>query len=399
MKKVMLITQHFPPEIGAASNRVQNIIEELNCKNIKVFVVTSKPSYPNTSLYKDNNIKNYRSEKCYVYRSPVVTLPISEKKQRIINMLLFLFYALIITPFLCFRHSVKVCITTSPPFTINFIGLLLKIVFRRYWILEARDLWPDSMIAVDAIKKDHTVFKLLKGFELLFYRNANRIVVVTNKSKQIIENQGISENKIFIVTNGIPNWIPKKLNLPVKVSDETFNICYIGNVGLSQNLKVIIDAAAKLQEFENIHVYIVGEGLNKIFLKQYAKQLGLNNVYFINGITERKELAKWYLKTNIGIVSLRESPLYRTVIPSKIFEYAAFHIPILFIGSGEAEELIKRNNLGETVQVNSNEIAEKIINIYQSMEFKNYQTNEEFLLEFSWKNLIEKYIEVIQLKE
>src|SRR5690606_12166744 len=104
---------------------------------------------------------------------------------------------------------------------------------------------------------------------------------------------------------------------------------YIGNLGYAQGLEKILEAA-RLLTGEGIHFYFVGEGLAKEKLQKLAREWKLDNVTFIPGVTDKGRLLQWYLTADVGLVSLKPSPLFETVIPSKLFEYGALGVPILY---------------------------------------------------------------------
>lgn len=400
MKRLLIISQHYPPEIGAASNRMDHVVRHLLKNNFEIYLVTSKPNYPNPSLYKsvkyDDNLSNLK-----VYRSPIFTVSISEKASRLLNQVIFLIYAIVISLFICVRFSIKSCLTTSPPFLINFVGFLMKKFLGIKWTMEVRDLWPDSMVAVKAMEPSTLIYRLLKKLEKLFYKSSDRIIVVTKSTKEILISNDIPEKKVHIITNGIPDWakLPETLNIRNINKKDPLNVIYIGNIGFSQGLGQILDVAEQLNDYTNIHFYFVGEGLDKKNLLKMSIEKGLLNVHFIKGITDKKELFYWYSKADLGIVSLKESELFKSVIPSKIFEYAAMKVPILFIGSGEAAKLIRGFELGYVVS-SGYQLKHQIIDLYQQkLDFPTSFSEEHnhFLNKYSWKNLIKKYIEVFEV--
>jgi glycosyltransferase involved in cell wall biosynthesis len=400
MNKILIISQHFPPEIGAASNRLNQMVQQFKQNKLDVYVITMKPNYPNPRLYTKHMMEEVDSNiNIHLYRSPIIRGNFSDKFLRLMNQILFILYAILVSTIITLKHSIKICITTSPPFLVNFVGLYCKLILRRKWILEVRDLWPDSLVAVNAVKKTSKLFKILKKWEMLFYKKSNQIVVVTNRTRTILISQGIDENKIHVITNGIPQWILKG-STGSNNQNDTFNVCYIGNLGLSQNLGILIDVANELKQDSKIKFYIIGEGLAKEALVSKTKQKHLNNVIFVPGITDKNELLKWYYQANLGIVSLNKTPLFENVIPSKIFEYAASGTYMLFLGKGEAAEIIEEYELGISIDPE----VKKVANIIQKFadQTNNLYTNSDkktvFLNKYSWENLIKKYIEIIDIE-
>ena len=202
-----------------------------------------------------------------------------------------------------------------------------------------------------------------------------------------------------VITNGVPDWITS-VDQADQQPKQTMKVMYIGNLGLSQNLGIVLDAANRLKAHEQIEFYFIGEGLDKEQLIRKARQLQLSNVHFIDGVTDKRQLAQWYLQADLGIVSLKKAQLFKSVIPSKVFEYAGLNVPIMLIGDGEVAEMIERYELGFSVDVDISKVSEAILGFYQRWKEtdQNHVTNphrDRFKHDFSWEHLIQKYIQVL----
>ncbi len=398
MKNILMVSQHYPPEIGAASNRSAHIVSHLLKNGYHIDLITSKPNYPNPVIYQSLAYEEMEHERLNIYRCPVLpgSFPLLS---RLLNQLFFLFFALWTALLICLRQSINKCVTTSPPFAVNVIGMFVSKVLRIPWVMEVRDLWPDSMIAVGAIRESHPLYKLFKRLEHAFYRCSRHIVVVTYHTRELLIQQGIPPNKMTVITNGVPDWITS-VDQADQQPKQTMKVMYIGNLGLSQNLGIVLDAANRLKAHEQIEFYFIGEGLDKEQLIRKARQLQLSNVHFIDGVTDKRQLAQWYLQADLGIVSLKKAQLFKSVIPSKVFEYAGLNVPIMLIGDGEVAEMIERYELGFSVDVDISKVSEAILGFYQRWKEtdQNHVTNphrDRFKHDFSWEHLIQKYIQVL----
>lgn len=430
MNKLLVISQHFPPEIGAASNRMEQLTLRLAQRGWTLYVVTAQPSYPEPALYQDVSDEGERDRLrqmgIHLFRTPSVARLLSGKAARAANQLLFLAFALLISLWICLRHRVGICLTTSPPFPVNLVGWFLATFFRVKWVMEVRDLWPDSLLAVTRIQASHPLFKLLKRLERLFYRTARQVVVVTQAFKEQLVQSGVPEHKLAVITNGIPDWVwpylrekegrkeessPSHLHQDPLDEAEMIRVVYIGNLGLAQGLEQILKVAQFFdrqnvpKERDNgdqqppgtgsIHFYFVGEGLAKPHLMEQAKKEGLTNVHFIPGQTDKQTLAAWYQKAHVGVVCLKPDPLFNTVIPSKVFEYGAWGLPILFIGSGEGAEVVQKYGLGLRVDYDTIAIIEGLLTLFRQFRERNRSQVEQFRRDFSWDVLIEDYISLL----
>lgn len=395
-KKLLIITQHYPPEIGAASNRLEHLSRHLQSNGYQVYVLTSQPKYPNKTLYNKMSFKQVEQGR-YIYRVPVLTIGKNNILTRIIQQISFLIVALCFSVYLGIRYKIRICITSSPPFLINFFGLLFKLMPNNQWIMEVRDLWPDSLLAVSKVKSTSILFKILKQMEHYFYSKATKIVVVTRHAKKLlINNLGIEDDKIFVVTNGIPDWI-KYSKIKKDESEKEFRIVYAGNLGISQNLFQVLEVAEILTSYPDIKFTFIGDGLEKTKLINYAVKKNLFNVHFVPPVLQKEELIEWYDKSHMGIVSLHDTDFFTNVIPSKLFEYGAVGLTILYVGSGEGAQLVREYNLGTIVDHNPKEIAKKILE-YRNSKRKIQSTIDRFRNDYSWDNICKRYIELIEDK-
>jgi len=439
MNRLLIISQHFPPEIGAASNRMEQLTSRLARRGYTLYVVTAKPSYPEPALYRNVSFKaeqeRLRQTGIHLYRTPSVSRLFSGKASRAANQLLFLVSALFLSLFICLKHSVRICLTTSPPFPVNLIGWFLARVLKVRWVMEVRDLWPDSLAAVAGWKESSFLFGLLKRLEHQFYRTAHRVVVVTDRFRDKLIQAGVPAKRIAVITNGIPDWVERyRQEREPSVEQEKperhtpgqpdggprgvqegrgkgngqpqeFRAVYIGNLGMAQGLEQILQVARQMKEEQEgqgpVQFYFVGEGLAKTELARLAKEWGLSNVHFIPGQTDKKELAKWYREADVGLVSLKPDPLFTTVIPSKVFEYAAWGLPILFIGAGEGAEVVEKYGLGRSVDYDTIAIKEGLLALLKEKrapdprDAEHQKHVEQFRNRFSWDTLINDYIDLL----
>lgn len=399
MNKVLIISQHFPPEMGAAANRLKQLTEGLAEKGFKLYVVTSRPSYPEPAVYEQMDWQAHhdemRSRGIQIYACPAVTRLLRGKAGRAANQLLFLFLAWWLSLYILLRHRVKLCLTTSPPFPVNLIGFTLSLLLGVRWVMEVRDLWPDSLLALTDMKESSLLFKVLKGLEHRFYHRAETVVVVTRRFKAILQSRGIGGEKIDVITNGIPGWIGEEERSrgesPLYEGERSFfKVVYIGNLGYAQGLEKILEAA-RLLTGEGIHFYFVGEGLAKEKLQKLAREWKLDNVTFIPGVTDKGRLLQWYLTADVGLVSLKPSPLFETVIPSKLFEYGALGVPILYIGRGEGAEIVEKYGLGFRTASDAQAIKAALEKLHQEKFRPDEKLVNQFREDYSWRRLIDQY--------
>lgn len=397
MRKIMMITKHFPPEIGAASNRAYHIADHLEKKDYRIYIITSVPAYPNKKIYRDTEQK--LSLNAAIYRLPSFGWFGFQFAERFFNPIIFMMMSIIVAVYLRFKHSVKTVITTSPPLVINIAGILLKRVFNIKWIVEVRDLWPESLVAINPEYKTRILFKILQTISDISYKASDRIVTVTHSAKQILISKGYSSNKISVVTNGVPDWAIQSAKISLKESTDkdpsrdVFHISYIGNIGMAQDFKLLIQVAEQLKHRRDIQFNFIGEGIQRNKLQLMKEQLQLDNVHIFEGVIDRKKLIDRYLMTDVALITLKKSKFFETVIPSKLFECGSLKVPVVFIGDGEAADLIRKYRLGIVSEHRANDVVKAILDLISTDGHRetNDAVYDKFMQSFNWKHLIEEY--------
>ena len=254
---------------------------------------------------------------------------------------------------------------SSPQFFTGIAGWLLAFMRRRPFVLEVRDLWPASIDAVGA-SKHKWVLKFFEKIELFLYRHAQSIVVVTEAFRANLTARGISKNKITVVPHGVdlnhyrPE--PKDERLAREHGlNHKFVVGYMGTHGMAHALAAVLDAAEILKNETNVHFLFVGDGAEKDRLVLKARELHLPNVTFLPSCAKEKMPDYWSL-ASVALTHLKNQEVFKSVIPSKIFEAMAMGIPVLAaVPEGETTRLIREASAGLAVAPeNPQEIAQAI---------------------------------------
>jgi len=240
---------------------------------------------------------------------------------------------------------------TSPQFFAAVSARLLSFFKRKPWIMEVRDLWPESIAAVGAMKKESIAFRFLHWLEKHLYSSARNVVVVTDSFKTHISNLGIPAEKIEVIKNGVDSskFLPRQKDevlLKELELSEKFVIGYIGTHGMAHALDFILESAKDITD-KNIQLILQGDGAEKQNLVRKAKKLNLTNVIFLPFVS-KSEIVRYISLLDVALVNLKKSDTFKTVIPSKIFENACMQKPILHGVEGESKEIIEQYNAGVT---------------------------------------------------
>ena len=273
-----------------------------------------------------------------------------------------------------FVGKVDVVIGTSPQFFTVISAWALGLFKRVPFVFELRDVWPASITAVGAMRGSW-IINILEMLELFLYRQADLIISVTQSFKSDLQNRGVSADKIKVVLNGVD----LERYSPLQEKDESladkyelknkFVIGYIGTHGLAHALENIIEAAELITKEDNIRIVFAGGGADRSRLEKIVSERGLENIVMIPRQPKDQMPQVWSL-CDISLVHLKDSPLFKTVIPSKIFESMAMGLPILMaVPIGEATDIIEEYKAGINVSPGCpKELSEKFLALANDKE-------------------------------
>ena len=238
-----------------------------------------------------------------------------------------------------------IMIATSPQFFCGLAGAISSLFRRGKFILEIRDIWPDSIATVDAIS-NKMILRILSIFERFMYYTANHIVAVGQGYKEELLARGVPAEKISVIPNGVDAdfFAPQQKEnrfRSVRNLQNKFICSYIGTIGMAHGLEVVLRAAKKLQAAGDTRTIflLVGDGARKSELERQVQEQGLFNVMF-TGLLPKQEMPEALAAADCCLVHLRDTALFRKVLPSKIFEMLSMEKPILMGVLGEAAQLV-----------------------------------------------------------
>lgn len=272
---------------------------------------------------------------------------------RFINMFLFAICFFVAGVFQ--RERPDVLIGSSPPLFTAFSAMLLAKVKKAVFILEVRDLWPDSLIDI-AGGRHKLLIKLLRWMEHVLYKEADKIIVLTEGIGDRIQQKGISRDKLFFLANGIdietvtlpsdPSYDRQKIRESLGISNEDFVCMYAGAHGPANDLVQIIYAMEMLKKEHRIKIVLMGEGIEKPKLQQITKEKGLGeNVLFLSAVS-KSNVHKYLNCADAFLICLKDVPLFEGALPNKLFDYLLHEKLIITTVRGELLNFLERFNLG-----------------------------------------------------
>tara|TARA_B110000503_G_scaffold133627_1_gene211467 strand:- start:732 stop:1949 length:1218 start_codon:yes stop_codon:yes gene_type:complete len=398
--KILFLTDNFPPETNAPATRTYEHCLQWVKQGEDVTVITCFPNFPNGKVF--DSYKNKIYQKTNIDGITVIRVwsYIASNQgffKRISDFISYAFMAFIIGLF----QKTDIIVGTSPQFFTAISARFLAFFKRKPWIMEVRDLWPESIVAVGAISSSSLTYKFLEKIETYLYKSATKIVVVTNSFKNHINNRGVDDSMIHVVTNGVDKQkfipIPKNLDLLKKYNlEDKFIVSYTGTHGMAHALHFILDCAKEVKN-SKIHFIFQGDGAEKQNLINQAQKLKLTNVTFLPSVP-KDEVINFISICDVSLVNLKRSDTFKSVIPSKIFENASMTKPILLGLEGESKEIIKKYNAGITfIPENKISFLKALDNITNTENYLAYKIGcNKLLIDFNRIFLAKKMLAVIK---
>ena len=360
--RILFLSHYFPPEGNAPATRVGALTKRWVAEGHEVTVVTSAPNVPDGVVYDGytNRFKPQEEEVdgVRVFRVWTYLAPNKGSGRRILNYLSYMVSAVLKVLFL---RRPDVIIATSPQFFCGWAGVLSKWWYwmsrigaaRPRFVLEIRDIWPESIGAVEAMSQRSTIVRILEWLELRMYAAAHCIVTVGEGYRQRLLERGVPEAKMAIVMNGVDRdllerEIPDPGALRAEWGLEGKFVCsYIGTIGMASGLHVVLRAARILRDLgeDRIRFLAVGDGAVREDLENTVRSEGLDQVIF-TGRRPKEEMPAFLAASDLCFVHLKKTPLFETVMPSKIFEAMGMGKAILIGVEGEARKLVERSGAG-----------------------------------------------------
>jgi glycosyltransferase involved in cell wall biosynthesis len=372
---ILFLTDNFPPESNAPASRTFEHCREWVRAGHQVTVITCEPNFPKGKVFDGYRNRLWQQEVMSGIRVIRVWSYITANEgfvKRILDYQSFMLSATLAAPFV---RSVEVVVGTSPQFFTACAAYLVSRMKRIPFVFELRDMWPESIKAVGAMK-DSAVIRVLERIELFLYRKAAQIVTVTHAFKDTLIRRGIDGQKIEVVTNGVDlsHFSPQAKDAQLLAQhglDGKFVAGYIGTHGMAHALETLLDAAQTLQQTpgaENIRLLFLGDGARKVELAKQAQAMGLGNVLFLDAVPKDQVKRYWSI-LDVAVIHLRKTELFTTVIPSKLFECMGMGLPVLHGVAGESADIVVREKVGEVFESeNAQQLVEGLLRMRDQPE-------------------------------
>jgi colanic acid biosynthesis glycosyl transferase WcaI len=351
--RFLILTQYFPPEIGAAPTRLSALIRQLRNAGHDVEVVTAFPNYPTGKIapeyqgmfFRSENRENVVVHRTWLYATAGGGLP------RLLNYLTFA-----VTSLWGLARATKpdFLFVESPPLFLTPTAYFYSRLRNVPLILNVADLWPDAVIEMGLLKKGLAT-EALSMLERWSYRQATYVNAITEGIRATLVNQKhLAPEKVLYLPNGVdtdyyqPGLADEKLKQVLKLSGKKI-VLYAGTLGRAHGLENVLSAAQMLAHQPEVHFLFLGDGSERPRLEKLRDEMQLNNVSFHDFVPVAR-LHSFYSIADCGLASLLDIPIFDSARPSKIFAVLASGKPMIYFGKGEGARLVQSANAGVVVQ-------------------------------------------------
>jgi len=395
MVKIVILTQYFPPEIGAAQVRLESFAQALLRQGHEVVVVAGMPNYPTGRIFAEYRKKVFVKERykgLKVYRSWLL----SAKEIGIARLLSYISYAVssLRFAFQTARNADYIFVETPPP-VLGLSAFLVSRIRGVPFILNIADLWPEWPVRAGMLKNKAMILFIDILVNFLYKRAAYITVVTKNMKGELVNKRKISPEKILWLPNGVDMNIFK----PVKPSTKEKKVfLYAGNHGIYNWPVVIVQAAAILKNREDIHFLLVGDGSQKDEVIRYARDESLTNVSFLDPVP-LEEVPKFFAAAYASLVTYKKGFPSR---PAKLFPALASAMPVVYSGEGEGAALVRERRCGIVVDPEEPLALADAICLLADDEMLAIELGENGLKlarsEYSWDSIVENWVKELAHK-
>lgn len=350
--RILFLTHYYAPEVNAPASRTAEHCRAWVRAGHRVTVVTGTPNHPQGKPFPGYGNPLWRRETIDgvdVIRLWTLLAPNEGFGRRTANYLSYAAAATLAIPAL---PAADVVISTSPQFFCGLAGLPVAWLKRAPWVLEIRDLWPDSILAVGAMTRGASI-RALERLETLAYRRADAVVAVANAFVPHIAARRGTDETVAVFVNGVdlaafsPGGDPQAAKRALGLEGR-FVAAYVGTHGMAHGLGTLLDAAERLRHRTDIVFLLVGDGAERRAIEDARAARGLDNVVML-GQRPKAEMPGIWTATDVSLIHLKRSDLFTKVLPSKMAEAMGMERPIVLGVEGEAATVLAAAGAGIAV--------------------------------------------------
>lgn len=372
MKKILYISQFYPPESIAGAFRAHDHAVSWQKKGHDITVFTGWPNYPIGRIFDGYNpeiLGEFDDDGIKVLRSKIKATPNRSIIGRIANGLSYLFYGSFNLLFNSKKvgNSYDVVLATTGMVFAACLGLFYSKIHRVPFVVEFRDITFEQMVATGTPRNSWKV-KLMKFLELYLANKADKVVVLTNGFKKKLCENGVPDSKIVVVPNGADTVETKH-----PTDRDKIVLGYFGTMGISQDVPRTLRMASAIEDVSktSLEYILIGEGAARRDAEIAISSGEYSFASIMHGIPQA-ELEPFYADCDFTVVSLQNSSEFGATLPSKMFQSFARGVPVIYLGpEGEAADLIRDKGVGLVLSGTDEDNKESLRKFFGNDDWKS----------------------------
>lgn len=363
--KILIVTQNFYPE----NFKSNDIAFEFAKKGHDITVLTGLPNYPEGKIYAEYGFFKKRSEYINgvrIVRALLVPRGVGGGVRLFINYFSWTFFASIKAFFLSFNNKFDaVLVHQTSPIIQGFPAIIVKRIQKIplfFWVL---DLWPESLQSAGGIN-NKVVLNMFGVISKYIYSQSDKILISSKGfQKSILEKGNFIDKMVYF-----PNWSEDEItngasDYPIPDLPNGFKVLFAGNIGESQDMPSILEAAKLLKHKKDIHFIILGYGRKKSWMIDYIRENDLSDTVHLLGRFPLESMNAFFMKADALLVTLKDELIFNLTVPAKMQAYMSVGKPILSMLSGEGSQIIEQSRGGLSANAGDfKKLSDNIIELY-----------------------------------
>lgn len=404
--KILLLTAYFYPEQAASSYLGENVRCALSATSIKVELYTPMPtrgvSDDVRKFYKGRCVEEWYGGSQVVHRFSMFREgknPIQRTLRYVLCWCKHFYYGLRA------KDIDLIYLASTPPIQ-GVLGGLLKKIKKVPFVYNLQDIFPDSLAGTGLAKKGGLLWKIGRVIENFTYRNADKIIVISEDFKRNIMAKGVPEEKIEVIYNWVDEQavvnIPRnenKLFEKYNLDTNKFYITYCGNIGLTQNMDLLLDVAKELSTENNIHFVLVGEGADKSRVQSRVEKENIDNISFLP-FQPYEDISHVFSLGDVGLI-ISKPGVGENSVPSKTWSIMSAECPVIAnFDENEIKTILSENNCGIFTKAGDKEAFKNaILELYNNKDkaVQLGKNGRQFIMENLTREIgTSKYVKVVK---
>ena len=397
----LVLTQYYSPEIGAPQIRLRCMVRRLREHGIDVKVLTALPNYPAGKVFPGYSGKWSIKEE--IDGVPVKRTWVYAGTGRSARIRLANYFSFTATALFSALTGPRpdVLFVESQPLSLGVVAILMKYLRGVPYVYNVPDLQVDVAKQM-GFMSNKWLLRVAEAMENFFLRQSWTVSTVTKKFMQHFNQRGVPISQISYLPNGADtNFLspqdpdPEMLDRWRLHNKKVF--AYVGTHAFYHGLDTLLETAALLRDRDDIAFLLVGDGPERVRLKQLAADRKLSNVVF--GESAYDEMDRLYSIAYASIAVLRDIPVARSMRLSKVYPSLSCQVPVIYSGVGESADLISSTGCGVAVQPeNPAKLAEAVVDLASNPELRNRMGSAGrhlVLKDYSWASIVDHWLEEI----